>query len=57
LKLLRIIRTLNPSGGGQIEGVRQITPHLEELLWTELAGLEAVVAKAHLRLGPYHRIT
>jgi glycosyltransferase involved in cell wall biosynthesis len=26
--LLRLIRSLNPSGGGPMEGVRQITPHL-----------------------------
>jgi glycosyltransferase involved in cell wall biosynthesis len=28
LKLLHLIRSLNPSGGGPAEGVRQITPHL-----------------------------
>lgn len=28
MKVLRIIRSLNPSGGGPIEGIRQITPHL-----------------------------
>ena len=31
LQLLRIIRSLNPTGGGIAEGVRQITPHLEAL--------------------------
>ena len=29
MKLLRIICSLNPEGGGPAEGVRQITPHLE----------------------------
>ncbi len=28
MKLLHLIRSLNPSGGGPAEGVRQITPHL-----------------------------
>lgn len=31
MKLLRISRSLNPSGGGIAEGVRQITPHLDSL--------------------------
>ena len=31
MKLLRIIRSLNPVGGGPAEGIRQITPHLKEL--------------------------
>ena len=31
MNLLRLIRSLNPSGGGQMEGVRQITHHLAEL--------------------------
>lgn len=31
MKLLRLIRTLNPTGGGPIEGVCQITPHLTNL--------------------------
>jgi glycosyltransferase involved in cell wall biosynthesis len=31
LKLLRIIRSLNPAGGGPMEGIRQITPHLAAL--------------------------
>lgn len=31
VRLLRVIRTLNPSGGGPMEGVRQITPHLAAL--------------------------
>ena len=31
MKLLNIIRSLNPTGGGPIEGIRQITPHLAAL--------------------------
>ena len=31
MKILRIIYTLNPEGGGPMEGVRQITPHLSSL--------------------------
>jgi hypothetical protein len=31
LKLLRLSRSLHPSGGGIAEGVRQITPHLQAL--------------------------
>ena len=31
MKLLRLIRSLNPEGGGPAEGVRQITPHLAAL--------------------------
>ena len=31
MKLLNIIRSLNPTGGGPIEGVCQITPHLSAL--------------------------
>lgn len=31
MKLLRLIRSLNPAGGGPMEGVRQITPHLTAL--------------------------
>jgi glycosyltransferase involved in cell wall biosynthesis len=41
LKLLRIIRSLNPSGGGPMEGVRQITPHLAALgVTTTVASLD-----------------
>jgi hypothetical protein len=41
LKLLRISRSLNPSGGGIAEGVRQITPHLQALgVATTLASLD-----------------
>jgi glycosyltransferase involved in cell wall biosynthesis len=41
LKLLRIIRSLNPSGGGPMEGVRQITPHLAALgVSTTVASLD-----------------
>ena len=38
MKLLRIIRSLNPLVGGPAEGIRQITPHLIEL------GVSATVA-------------
>lgn len=38
LKLLRLIRSLNPEGGGPAEGIRQITPHLDAL------GVTATVA-------------
>ena len=31
MKILRVIRSLDPSGGGPAEGVRQITPHLSAL--------------------------
>ena len=31
MKLLRVIRSLDPAGGGPMEGVRQITPHLSDL--------------------------
>jgi glycosyltransferase involved in cell wall biosynthesis len=31
MKLLRLIHCLNPTGGGPIEGIRQITPHLADL--------------------------
>jgi glycosyltransferase involved in cell wall biosynthesis len=31
VNLLRIIRSLNPSDGGPMEGLRQITPHLEAM--------------------------
>lgn len=31
LKILRIIPSLNPEGGGPSEGIRQITPHLSRL--------------------------
>ena len=41
MKLLRIIRSLNPSGGGPMEGVRQITPHLAALgVTTTVASLD-----------------
>ena len=41
MKLLRIIRSLNPSGGGPMEGVRQITPHLASLeVITTVASLD-----------------
>ena len=31
MKLLRLIHSLNPVGGGPVEGIRQITPHLSSL--------------------------
>ena len=41
LKLLRLIRSLNPAGGGPTEGVRQITPHLAALgVSTTVASLD-----------------
>ena len=41
MKLLRLIRSLNPSGGGPMEGVRQITPHLAALgVVTTVASLD-----------------
>jgi glycosyltransferase involved in cell wall biosynthesis len=41
MKLLRIIPSLNPAGGGPIEGVRQITPHLAALgVATAVASLD-----------------
>ncbi|MCS5694246.1 glycosyltransferase [Cyanobium sp. FGCU-6] len=41
MKLLRLIRSLNPSGGGPMEGVRQITPHLVALgVCTTVASLD-----------------
>jgi glycosyltransferase involved in cell wall biosynthesis len=42
VKLLRIIRTLNPEGGGPMEGVRQITPYLTALgVSTTVASLDS----------------
>jgi glycosyltransferase involved in cell wall biosynthesis len=42
MKLLRLIRSLNPAGGGPMEGVRQITPHLTRLgVTTTVASLDA----------------
>ena len=41
MKLLRLIRCLNPTGGGPIEGIRQITPHLAALgVRTSVASLD-----------------
>ena len=41
MKLLRIIRSLNPLVGGPAEGIRQITPHLIELgVSTTVASLD-----------------
>jgi glycosyltransferase involved in cell wall biosynthesis len=47
LKLLRLIRSLNPSGGGPMEGVRQITPHLASL------GVATTVASLDLPDAPW----
>jgi glycosyltransferase involved in cell wall biosynthesis len=45
LKILRVIRSVDPAGGGPIEGIRQITPHLEALgATTTLASLDSVAA-------------
>ena len=42
MKLLRIIRSLNPEGGGPMEGVRQITPYLTALgVATTVASLDS----------------
>ena len=41
MKLLRLIRSLNPTGGGPVEGIRQITPHLAALgIRTTVASLD-----------------
>lgn len=41
MKILRVIRSLGPAGGGPMEGVRQITPHLESLgVSTTVASLD-----------------
>jgi glycosyltransferase involved in cell wall biosynthesis len=41
MKLLRLIRSLNPTDGGPIEGIRQITPHLAALgVSTSVASLD-----------------
>lgn len=41
IQLLRLIRSLNPSGGGPMEGVRQINPHLAALgVATTVASLD-----------------
>ena len=42
MKLLRLIRSLNPEGGGPMEGVRQMTPHLDALgVTTTVASLDS----------------
>lgn len=42
MKLLRLIRSLNPEGGGPMEVVRQITPHLAALgVSTTVASLDS----------------
>ena len=62
MKLLRVIRSLNPSGGGPMEGVRQITPHLAALgVATTVASLDPPEAPwlqdqpfQAIGLGPVH---
>jgi glycosyltransferase involved in cell wall biosynthesis len=45
LKILRVIRSVDPAGGGPIEGIRQITPHLEALgATTTVASLDSAAA-------------
>jgi glycosyltransferase involved in cell wall biosynthesis len=45
LKILRVIRSVDPAGGGPIEGIRQITPHLEALgASTTVASLDPAAA-------------
>ena len=42
MKILRLIRSLNPVHGGPAEGVRQITPHLSALgIDTTVASLDS----------------
>jgi glycosyltransferase involved in cell wall biosynthesis len=42
MKLLRLLRSLNPTGGGVAEGVRQLTPHLAALgVTTTLASFDS----------------
>ncbi len=56
MKLLRLIRSLNPSGGGPIEGVRQITHHLAALgVSTTVASLDPPDA-SWLHDQPYQSI-
>lgn len=45
MKILRVIRSVDPAGGGPIEGIRQITPHLEALgASTTVASLDPAAA-------------
>ena len=45
MKILRVIRSVDPVGGGPIEGIRQITPHLEALgATTTVASLDSAAA-------------
>ena len=54
LKVLRIIRSLNPEAGGPIEGIRQITPHLaDHSISTSVATLDPPNAP-WLRYQPFH---
>lgn len=62
MKLLRLTRSLHPSGGGIAEGVRQITPHLQTLgVTTTLVSLDppespwlAEQGCPTIGLGPVH---
>ena len=56
MKLLRLIRSLNPEGGGPAEGIRQITPHLIALgVATTVASLDPSDA-SWLRDQPFQAI-
>ncbi len=45
MKILQVIRSVDPAGGGPIEGIRQITPHLEALgATTTVASLDPALA-------------
>ena len=45
LKILNVIRSVDPAGGGPIEGICQITPHLEALgAITTVASLDSTAA-------------
>ena len=45
LKILNVIRSVDPAGGGPIEGICQITPHLEALgAITTVASLDSMAA-------------
>jgi glycosyltransferase involved in cell wall biosynthesis len=56
MKLLRVIRSLNPNDGGPMEGVRQITPHLQGMgVFTTVASLDLPDAP-WLQEQPFHAI-
>ena len=57
MNILRLIRSLTPSGGGPMEGVRQITPHLAALgVATTVASLDAPDASG-LMISPSRKIS